>query len=265
MRPLLTCSVSLAALLCLTASAQAQQVALKEQLSYAVTFKGGRVANVTLHTGCPTERYTPTALIATSVGVIEHLKSFLIRLDSFLPNQLTSPRPPFEAHSRITEDEQTRLYKTSFSPALTPRVRSKVLNKDYDWRLPELPTSAHDMLSWVYDLRGLATLKPGTTQRYLVWDGWKLFWLDASALKLAPLILTSGQTQALPIKLTRQRIHHDPSLAFTPQRDPEPLGTLYLATNAPRTPVGFDFDSPIGHVLVRLERTSQTPCSTSTR
>jgi hypothetical protein len=234
----------------------------KEQHLYSVTYNSARVAAVQLHSGCPTATYRPTAMVATSAGLIDAIvTSFLIRFDSFL--SLTPIPVPREAHSRITEDGVTRTYRTTFSPALTPRIRANVLKKDYDWRLPELPARPHDMISWVYALRARDTIAAGDRQRFLVWDGWKLFWLNTSTAAASTLITPAGSFKAYPIRLTRQRIHHDGDPAtklFKPSREAEELGTLWLRDDAAHTPVGIDFASPIGHVLVRLERSTSAPC-----
>jgi hypothetical protein len=231
--------------------------AQSEQLAYSVTFGAARVAAVQLHTGCPAKDHRAAALVASSSGLADVVSTFLIRFDSFLALDAPLPR---EARSKITEDGQTRAYRTTFDPALTPRVRSKVRGKDYDWRLPTLPSRPHDMLSWVFALRADPDLSPGQRRRMLVWDGWKLFWLDARVDKLAALITPAGRTQAIPIALTRHRIHHDGDALFKPSRDPELLGTLWLSNSPSRTPVGIDFASPIGMVAVRIERAITEPC-----
>lgn len=239
------------------ATKPAAQPHKREQLAYSVTFSAARVAAVQLHAGCPAKEHIPTALVASSSGLVDVVSTFLIRFDSFLALDAPLPR---EARSKITEDGQTRAYRTTFDPALTPRVRSQVRGKDYDWRLPTLPARPHDMLSWVFALRADPDLSPGQRRRMLVWDGWKLFWLDARVDKTAALITPAGRTQAIPIALTRHRIHHDGDALFKPSRDPEPLGTLWLSDSPSRTPVGIDFASPIGAVIVRLERAQLTPC-----
>lgn len=233
----------------------------REQLTYSVSYNGARVAAVQLHSGCPAKTYRPMALVASSVGLLDAVvTSFIIRFDTFLGLADAAPR---EGHSKITEDGATRTYRTTFHPALTPRVRSSVRGQDYDWRLPALPARPHDMLSWMYALREDQALTSDTRRRMLVWDGWKLFWLDVRAARPTALTTPAGRFDALPISLTRQRIHHDgdaPARLFKPSRDPEPLGTLWLRDDARRTPVGIDFASPIGAVIVRLERAQLTPC-----
>lgn len=236
--------------------AQAKPSPQAEKFYYDVTFGKASVAQVNLFTACERKGSTPAALYAVSRGLADQIHSFAIRFDTFLTPRTLWPR---FAQTSITEEGKTRLYKTTFGEDAKAEVTSTISNKTRSQALT-LPARGHDMLSWMLHLRTRTSWADDQEQTYFVWDGWKLFKLNAIIEKKTSLSTDMGDFSVWPVRLERTRYHHRGPKAMTPSASKEPLGRIYYSTDASHKPVGIDFKGRVGTAYVRLLKHSASPC-----
>ena len=241
------------ALTALSVDASAQTKA--EKFEYAVTWGYSDVARMTIKRGCPKGGYTPHMLSARSTGVAEQLHEFQVRLDSFADPDGRS----LEGRTFVKEDGIPRFFRTRFAEDGSARVQKRFKKRENVLDLT-FRGQTHDLLSWSFALRS-RELKPGTTITYHIWDGWKLARLEARVKKTERLWTPSDTYQAYRIDLVRTRLHHRGEKAYEPKADTRKLGVLWLADDDLHTPVGMDFDAPVGVAKIRLQRMRRVDCS----
>lgn len=248
---------ALTTLICSTGWAQQKQD-LAEKFYYHVHYGKSRVANVNLFTGCTNTKTKPAAMMAISKGLAEQIHSFSIRFDSMLkPRQTT----PLLGITSITEEGRTRVYRSRFKGQktskinVTSRFKGKFKRQNID-----LPYPAHDMLSWILDLRTKSSFAPKTQYTYYVWDGWKLFRLNATVKKAERMITPSGNYKAHRIELKRTRLHHDGDKKLTAKKKTENLGIIWLSTDAQKMPVAINFYAAVGNANIRLLKHTKKTC-----
>ena len=230
-----------------------------ERFYYQVTFGKAHVANVNLFTGCPQKTSTPWALVAVSQGMAQQLHAFSVRFDSFL--DLKAPKPLLGL-TQITEEGETRSYRTSFADAPTLQVTATLGAQAPSQRQVTLPGGhvSHDMISWIAHLRQEPVLARDASYEYWVWDGWKLFTLQARVEGQTTLSTPAGDQRVWSIRLDRTRRHHQGAKLHQPSRAAQRLGRLYLTIDALRRPVGMDFEARVGAAYVRLQRQRHERC-----
>lgn len=244
-------------------TAQAQQPAAPaaparaEKLYYEVTFSAATVAQVNIFTGCPKHNNTPAALYAVSKGLAAQLHSFAIRFDTFLAN--TEPWP-LAANTEITETGQTRTYATRFISSKLAKVTSQVA-RDTKQTDIALPKRSHDMLSWLLHFRQRQQWAKDERERYFVWDGWKLFKLEATIERQTSLETPLGTYDVWSVRLDRTRYHHSGPKLHTPINNAEQLGRVYFTTDASHKPVGIDFSAKVGQAYIRLAKYDAHACA----
>ncbi len=224
---------------------------------YKVSWHDASVARVSLNVGCPTDKYTPAALIASSTGLADDLHSFSIRLDSFL--SLANTLLPLQGRTRITEEERTRSYISSFDDA-SVEVKSNIFGKKKT-HTHTLPEPSHDLLSWMFAVSAELADTSFTSATYTVWDGWKLVKIKATRQTKTSSITTPLATYkgAHVISLERTRIDS----SGKPTGDASSLGTLWFSDAPSPQLVAMDFESRVGLANIRLVKHSSSTCKTS--
>jgi hypothetical protein len=235
---------------------------IAEKHRYEVSFSDARLATVRLRTACPdTSRstpYIPAVIYAFSQGFASKVHSFVIRLDSFMS---TSRDRSYEGRTRITEEGETRRFKSRFrkKPSVETLKTWAGGEKTYRQNV-SLPGPGHDLISWLYELRDVPSLTAGDRHTFYVWDGWKLVRLVATVEERSRVSTPMGTFHAFPVELVRTRLHHEGAKRFKPREDAEKLGTVWLRDDRYRRPVAMHFHSPIGTVKIRLEASRVRSC-----
>lgn len=225
-----------------------------EKYEYEVHWGYSDVARVTLQRGCPRDGYRPAKLSAKSLGVIEQLHAFEIKLDSFVDLDGRT----LEGRTFIEEEGVPRRYRSRFAATGVVKIAKHYKNKDSTLAL-ELRPGTFDLLSWSFELRA-AKLSRGNVYQYYVWDGWKLTRVSAVVGKLETVWTPQGMFEARRIDLTRVRLHHSGAKKYEPRANLENIGTMWLATDDVRTPVAMDFGAPVGLAKLRLLRAKTVIC-----
>lgn len=252
---LVASALCVAATLC-AMTPEASALDHNERLHYEVRWRGARVASVNLQTGCSTGKHFPAALVAKNIGLVRDLHEFSIRLDSFIsPDTLT----PKQGRTKITEEGRTRRYKSTFSPRRA-NVQATIFGKERGREEVALPGTPHDLLSWLLHLRHRTTLSPGQTNSYFVWDGWKLFELEATVKKEEIIETPLGSYAVFPVTLTRQRLVTSSTKTTSRGDAKESLGTVWFTTGGDHVMVAMNFNSRVGLANIRLTQAKRTAC-----
>ncbi|MFU8802859.1 MAG: DUF3108 domain-containing protein [Bradymonadaceae bacterium] len=228
-----------------------------ERLQYSVHYGPATLASLNVQVGCTARSYRPAMLTAQSQGFADQVRSFTVRLDSFIEARSGYS---LEGRTFIEEKGLPRRYRSRFSANPSVRVerefRGKTRHEDI-----KLPQRGHDLLSWLLDLRNEPTLATNTRHSYFVWDGWKLVQLDAIIGKPEKIQSPQGTYTAYPITLERTRLPHDAGeVARGVRHKKERVGTLWLTTDARRLPIAMTFRAPIGEVRITLTGAHSSPC-----
>lgn len=234
------------------ASASAQGAA--ERFDYEVHWGYSDVARVTLQRGCERDGYVPTSLSAKSLGVADQIHAMQIKLDSFVSPAGRS----LEGRTFIEEEGVPRKYRTRFADGGGAFAQKTYRKKESTLRLSLRP-GTHDLLSWFFALRS-KSLTEGAAHAFYVWDGWKLTRVTARVGELERVWTPHGTYDARRVVLTRVRLHHATSQAYTPKSDVEDVGTVWLANDTQHTPVAMDFSARVGVAKLRLARTTSKSC-----
>jgi len=242
--------------LTLTAAAPLAAQERSERLQYSVHYGPATLAELNFHVGCSAQSYRPAMLNAQSLGFADQVRSFTVRLDTFVDG---GSGYSLEGRTFIEEKGEPRRYRSRFSPHPSVRVERQFRGST---RHQEhlLPARSHDLLSWLLHLRKERTLTPNTRHTYHVWDGWKLVQLDATIGSSETIRSPRGTFTAFPITLERTRLHHEGQKRFEVQSSKEGLGTIWLSADSRRLPIAMNFRAPIGEVRIALTGVQSSPC-----
>jgi len=232
-----------------------------ESSAFAVTWGEARLARIDLKLGCPKRGIRAAALIASSEGFAEQIHPFHVRFDSFLDD--ASRRSP-QGRTSITEDGRTRAYKTSFNARGAAIVRANVFGAERDPKTLFFASRPDDMISWMLRARQDVAFAEGTTAHFLVWDGWKSFWLSMTVERLERIATPAGSYKAWRVKLERAAVSADARATTTPKRRGmayEDVATAWFAQAKGHPLIGMDYDAPIGTARIRLSGYSRRACS----
>lgn len=248
MRRLATVAAALTLLVSSSAAAQTSA----QRFDYEVSWGYSDVARVTIQYGCERDGYRPASLTAKSLGVIDQVHAFDVRLDSF-----TNAHRTLEGRTRITENGVARRYTTRFAADGRLAVQ-KVIKNGTSAQSLSLRPNTFDLLSWFTALRE-QSLTSSSVHRFHVWDGWKLTEIRAVAGKMERIWTPSGTYSARRVTVSRIRLSHG-DRKFQPRGKRDDVGVLWL-TPSGNIPVAFDFKAPVGTAKVRLTRSTTQPCS----
>jgi hypothetical protein len=224
-----------------------------ETLVYEVRWGLAKVAALRLKSGCSNPRYRPVQLRAKSLGLAEQIHAFDIQLDSFIDLNTQS----LQGRTSIEEEGHRRAFRTTFrGPKSTV---TKDLGGDALTRTVDLPRSAHDLLSWIFQLRA-RELSAQSTHSFKVWDGWKLVEITAQIGRPEKKWIQEKSVTTIPAHLTRTRMSLSKPTSKQEQAKAEDLGTIWFADDRGHRPVAMSFLAPLRNAEIKLQRTLINAC-----
>ncbi|MEM1347997.1 MAG: DUF3108 domain-containing protein [Myxococcota bacterium] len=233
-----------------------------ESSVFAVTWGRARLARIDLKLGCPSRGIRPAALLATSEGFTEQIRPFRVRFDTFLDS---SSRRSRQGRTSITEKGRTRAYRTSFrerdSSAI---VHATIFGQTREPKTIAFASSPDDMLSWMLRARQELAFARDTTAHFLVWDGWKSFWLRMTVERIERIATPSGSYKAWRVRLERAIVRASERATTTPTSRDFPFERIAIAwfARAEGHPLlGMNYDAPIGTTRIRLSSYTRRACS----
>ena len=221
-----------------------------ERARYRVSYGPAHLADLALEVGCGEEEQRGR-LFARSRGMASQVHPFRVQLDTVTRVGEGAVR----AQTFIEEDGVPRRYRSQF--AAEPRVRTEWEFRGVTRREQALlPGRGHDLLSWMLALRERVGRGEAleARQRFVVWDGWKLVYLDAIPAEVEERWTPLGSVRAQRFVLRRTYLSHGAEQVARPSgQGAEELGAIWMELSERALPVEMAFLAPIGRVRIALQ------------
>ncbi len=230
----------------------------QESMTYRVEYGPSHLADLGFEVGCDDEGVVSARLMANSKGLARRVHPFRVRLDTIARPITGGTR---QAQTLIEEKGAARRYRSRFDR--TPQVSTDaVIRGAESQEVVQLPSTGHDLLSWMLHLRREVSKSGQQDQarRYTLWDGWKLVWLDVHPGAVEEMSTPTDEVRAQAFTLRRTRLHHSGDSRFEAQADVEELGTIWIEVSPRALPVAMAFRAPIGRVQIHIQAYQSDPC-----
>ncbi|RVU43135.1 DUF3108 domain-containing protein [Lujinxingia sediminis] len=229
-----------------------------ERARYRVSYGPAHLADLALEVGCEREAQVQGRLFARSRGMASQVHPFRVQLDTVVRVGEGAVR----AQTFIEEDGVPRRYRSHFGGE--PRVRTEWEFRGVTRREQALlPGRGHDLLSWMLALRERVGRGESleARQRFVVWDGWKLVYLDAIPAEVEERWTPVGSVRAQRFVLQRTHLSHGVDQAARPSGEgAEELGAIWMELSERALPVEMAFLAPIGRVRIALQAHQAGSC-----
>lgn len=245
----------------------------KEELYYSVEISGADAARASVRAGKRrTVRgvtYVPIQAKAISHGFFA--KSYPVDNsgDTFIDFNTLQP---IKSDKVIKEKDETRIYKVRFEPkAFSAKVQrelkkgGKSSKRSYD---RAVPSTIHDLFSWMYELR-MEKLDKGDTYTYFIYDGWKLSRLGVKVIGREKAWTPLKEYSTIKVDITREVLRSrwpngaknrtNPDL--TQREKPYYFSSVHLSDDEQRVPVRIYATSKKADADLKLEK--YVPASSS--
>jgi hypothetical protein len=214
-----------------------------EQLYYSVRLNGVEAVRAGVRTGDVRYRegtpYVPVSGTAQSTGIFHNIYPVNDSAHTFVsPITLR----PLRSEKFFDEAGTKRSYHVDY---VHSTYRAKVLKKRHGKRRRKytkaIPGTTNDMFTWFYELRIKQGLKVGEQMSYFVYDGWKLYRLDARVTKREDVYTPIGWFKAYRIDFSREtlrtRRNKGQSPILTVSKPAKPSGSLWVSRDENMIPV----------------------------
>ena len=173
------------------------------------------------------QTYVPIGLNVRSLGFFDNVYPVDDRADTYLD---PTSMKPYRSEKYFREAGKSRTYIVDFAhDNFRARVKKRKPKRSQKFNTA-IPSSTHDMVTWLYDLRS-RELASGDKFRYFIYDGWKLShvymkvvgkeeiytpagWFKAWKFRFVRKVLLSkhnkqgGQRQSPILRMKNPREHH---------------------------------------------------------
>lgn len=215
----------------------------EEELYYSVRLNGVeavragvRAGDVRYKDGHP---YVAVSGTAQSTGIFDSIYPVNDRAHTFLnPHTLR----PLRSEKFFDEAGNVRSYHVDFIHS-TYRAKVKKERKEKRTRnfTKPIPGTTNDMITWFYELRNKKDLRIGERLSYYVYDGWRLYKLEARVMKKEDVYTPTGWFKTYKIDFTRTslrtRRNKGASPIITVSKPAEPSGSLWVSRDENLIPV----------------------------
>ncbi|TXD35616.1 DUF3108 domain-containing protein [Lujinxingia vulgaris] len=229
-----------------------------ERARYRVSYGPAHLADLSLEVGCEGAEEERGRLFARSRGMASQVHPFRVQLDTVRAKGAGS----LKAQTFIEEDGVPRRYRSRFGEE--PRVRTEWEFRGVTRREEALlPGRGHDLLSWMLALRERVGRGEAleARQRFVVWDGWKLVYLDALPAEVEERWTPVGAVRAQRFELRRTYLSHGAEQVARPSgQGAEELGAIWIELSERALPVEMAFEAPIGRVRIALQAHQDAGC-----
>lgn len=175
-----------------------------EQFYYSLRVNGAEAMRATIKVGdlrkIDRGRYIPIGLSVRSRGFFDNVYSVDDRADTFM-----NPRTmqPYRSEKYFREAGKSRTYIVDYShQGYRAQVEKKKPDKTHHFK-KAIPSTTHDMVTWLYDLRQ-RDYSLGDTYRYYVYDGWKLSHVHMTVVGKEDLYTPAGWFKAWKFRFVRK-------------------------------------------------------------
>lgn len=178
-----------------------------EQFFYSLRVNGAEAMRATLKVGDQRMNgrrdYIPIGLSVRSLGFFDNVYSVDDRADTYMdPATLR----PYRSEKYFREAGKSRTYIVDYvHNVFRAKVEKRKPNRKQRFKRA-IPSSTHDMMTWLYDLRK-RDLQKGDRFRYFVFDGWKLSHVYMRVVGKEDLYTPAGWFKAWKFKFVRKVLH----------------------------------------------------------
>ena len=197
---------------------------------------GVRAGDVRYKEGHP---YVAVSGTAQSAGIFHSIYPVNDRADTYLNPQTLRP---LRSEKFFDEAGNVRSYHVDFihSTYQAKVVKTRKEKKTRKFTKP-IPGTTHDMITWFYELRSRRDLEVGERMSFYVYDGWKLYRLDATVAKLEDVYTPLGWFKTYRIDFQRETLRtkrkKGGSPLLTVSNPAEPSGSLWISRDENLIPV----------------------------
>lgn len=214
-----------------------------EELYYSVRINGieavragVRAGDVRYKDGYP---YVPVSGTAQSTGIFHTIYPVNDRAHTFVHPQTLRP---VRSEKFLDEAGKVRSYHVDY---VHTTYQAKVRRERKDQRtrnfVKPIPGTTNDMMTWFYELRNKRTLEVGETMSYFIYDGWRLYKLEAQVVKKEDVYTPIGWFKTYKIDFSRTSLNtrrqKGESPIITVHQPSTPTGSLWLSRDENLIPV----------------------------
>lgn len=214
-----------------------------EELYYSVRINGVEAVRAGVRTGTVRYRegtpYVPVSGTAQSTGIFHNIYPVNDSAHTFVsPITLR----PLRSEKFFDEAGTKRSYHVDY---VHSTYHAKVLKTRHGKKRRKytkaIPGTTNDMFTWFYELRIRQDLKLGETMSYFVYDGWKLYRLDAKVVKREDVYTPLGWFKAYKIDFSRETLRtrrkKGQSPILTVSKPSKPSGSLWVSRDENLIPI----------------------------
>jgi hypothetical protein len=214
-----------------------------EELYYSVRMNGVEAVRAGVRTGDVRYRegtpYVAVSGTAQSVGIFNNIYPVNDSANTFVsPVTLR----PLRSEKFFDEAGTKRSYHVDY---IHSTYQAKVLKKRHGKKRRKytkaIPGTTNDMFTWFYELRVKQELRVGEKMSYFVYDGWKLYRLDAQVKKREDIYTPVGWFKTYRIDFTREtlrtRKNKGQSPILTVSKPAKPSGSLWVSRDENLIPI----------------------------
>ncbi|RVU44021.1 DUF3108 domain-containing protein [Lujinxingia sediminis] len=230
----------------------------QEELFYSVRVNDAEAMRAGLRTGelrrHQGRQYVPLSGTAQSRGFFHAVYPLHDRANTYLDP--TTMRP-LRTEKHFEERGQTRVYNVDYRhPGFEARVER--LREDRSMRFrATIPDTTHDMLTWLYELRGQGELNVGDAFEFYIYDGWLLSRLDVDVVAREDILTPLGWFHTYRLDFARHIMDAEhggvddeagevAAPAVSLRESSRHTGSLWLSRDANFIPVRVTINTPLG-------------------
>lgn len=214
-----------------------------EELYYSVRLNGVEAVRAGVRTGDVRYKdghpYVAVAGTAQSTGIFHTIYPVNDRAHTYV-NPVTLR--PIRSEKFFDENGSVRSYHVDFVhstyQAKVRRERENQRTRKYN---KPIPGTTNDMITWFYELRNRDQLTVGERFSYYIYDGWRLYKLEAHVVKKEDIYTPIGWFKTYKLDFTRSslRTRHQKgeSPIITVAQPAEPSGSLWISRDENLIPV----------------------------
>lgn len=214
-----------------------------EELYYSVRLNGVEAVRAGVRTGDVRYKdghpYVAVSGTAQSTGIFDTIYPVNDRAHTYVnPHTLR----PLRSEKFFDEAGNVRSYHVDYVHS-TYQAKVRRERKEQNTRkfTKPIPGTTNDMMTWFYELRNKRTLEVGERLSYYIYDGWRLYKLEAQVVKREDVYTPTGWFKTYKIDFTRTSLRSRRNKGASPlisvAKPATPSGSLWVSRDENLIPV----------------------------
>lgn len=229
-----------------------------EEFYYSVRINGAEAMRAGVRVGQVRVQnsrfYVPISGTAQSTGFFHSIYPLDDRADTFFDPQTFLP---LRSEKTFHEKGQTRSYFVDYyQSSYLARVEKMRKNRTIQTR-HAIPSTTHDMLTWLYELRTAPPYEIGQKFSFFVYDGWSLSRIDFTVRAKEDVYTPMGWFKGWKLDFRREVLHVTTGRPVPPSKDPAPpilkvresgrhSGNFWVSRDENRLPIKLKINTILG-------------------